>query len=85
MLVLDTRKEKQTSVSDDLVITPMNSSLTISLLSKLQLSIDDIEEHLTLAKMRYVEHLSILLDKIFHFCFESASGCRQPACLGHPH
>ncbi|ESQ37323.1 hypothetical protein EUTSA_v10002899mg [Eutrema salsugineum] len=31
-------------VSDDLVITPMNSSSTISLLSKLQMNISDIEE-----------------------------------------
>lgn len=32
-------------LSDDLVVTPMNSSSTISLLNKLQLSIGDIEEH----------------------------------------
>ncbi|CAD5322487.1 unnamed protein product [Arabidopsis thaliana] len=31
-------------VSDDLVVTPMNSSSTISLLSKLQMNIGDIEE-----------------------------------------
>ncbi|XP_010468073.1 PREDICTED: uncharacterized protein LOC104748076 [Camelina sativa] len=31
-------------VSDDLVVTPMNSSSTISLLSKLQMTIGDIEE-----------------------------------------
>ncbi|KAL1193843.1 hypothetical protein V5N11_031969 [Cardamine amara subsp. amara] len=31
-------------VSDDLVVTPMNSSSTISLLSKLKMSISDIEE-----------------------------------------
>ncbi|CAN6906401.1 unnamed protein product [Brassica oleracea var. botrytis] len=33
-------------VSDDPVVAPMNSSSTVSLLSKLQLSIGDIEEHL---------------------------------------
>lgn len=31
-------------VSDDLVVTPMNSSSTISLLGKLQMNISDIEE-----------------------------------------
>lgn len=34
-------------VSDDLAVTPMNSSSTISFLSKLQLSIGVIEEHVT--------------------------------------
>ncbi|CAE5966620.1 unnamed protein product [Arabidopsis arenosa] len=38
------KEETNFIVSDDLVVTPMNSSSTISLLSKLQMNIGDIEE-----------------------------------------
>ncbi|XP_013650485.1 uncharacterized protein LOC106355003 [Brassica napus] len=39
------KRETNFIVSDDLVVAPMNSSSTVSLLSKLQLSIGNIEEH----------------------------------------
>ncbi|EFH39511.1 hypothetical protein ARALYDRAFT_358997 [Arabidopsis lyrata subsp. lyrata] len=38
------KQETNFIVSDDLVVTPMKSSSTISLLSKLQMNISDIEE-----------------------------------------
>ncbi|CAH2054426.1 unnamed protein product, partial [Thlaspi arvense] len=44
LVTSDSTRETNFIVSDDLVVTPMNSSLTISLLSKLQMNIGDIEE-----------------------------------------
>lgn len=62
-------------VSDDPVVAPMNSSSTVSLLSKLQLSIGDIEEHLISIGKNEVcctsFYSSWLKKKISYFCFES--------------
>ena len=56
------KRETNFIVADDLVVAPMNSSSTVSLLSKLQLSIGNIEEHvISIGKNEVVAHLSTLL------------------------
>lgn len=54
-------------VSDDLVVTAMNSSSTISLLSKLQMNISDIEEQMISIGKAQVCYFSLLLFYSFWF------------------